>query len=199
MPCGDILLNMRKSGFGIGLVSIILSMVLPLANATEIRAWTADELDGCNFGLTFRSHKYPLDERTGLNLTPDRHLNLSHGFSIDFDLCLNREDAAYGYVMRLISGNRSALDINANINTGNLISSLSATATNSRMFRIMMRSDLKPDGGCTSVCPPMLLRYAVQLIRSVICSETDFLIFQTSKFISEPALMTVFIPQMWLR
>ena len=120
MPCGDILLNMRKSGFGIGLVSIILSMVLPLANATEIRAWTADELDGCNFGLTFRSHKYPLDERTGLNLTPDRHLNLSHGFSIDFDLCLNREDAAYGYVMRLISGNRSALDINANINTGNL-------------------------------------------------------------------------------
>ena len=74
MPCGDILLNMRKSGFGIGLVSIILSMVLPLANATEIRAWTADELDGCNFGLTFRSHKYPLDERTGLNLTPDRHL-----------------------------------------------------------------------------------------------------------------------------
>lgn len=120
MPCGDILLNMRKSGFGIGLVSIILSMVLPLANATEIRARTADELDGCNFGLTFRSHKYPLDERTGLNLTPDRHLNLSHGFSIDFDLCLNREDAAYGYVMRLISGNRSALDINANINTGNL-------------------------------------------------------------------------------
>lgn len=119
MPCGDYLLNMRKSGL-IGIVSIIMSLVVPPADAAGIRAGTADELDGCNYGLTFRSHKYSLDERTGLNLTPDRHLNLRHGFSIDFDLCLNHEDAAYGYVMRLISGNRSALDINSNINTGNL-------------------------------------------------------------------------------
>ena len=78
------------------------------------------ELPMCNYGLTFRSHSYSIDERTSLNLTPDRHLNLRRGFSVDFDLCLNHEDAAYGYVMRLISGNSSALDINANINTGNL-------------------------------------------------------------------------------
>lgn len=92
----------------------------PLVCAPVRQVDYTKELPMCNCGLTFRSHSYSIDERTSLNLTPDRHLNLRRGFSVDFDLCLNHEDAAYGYVMRLISGNSSALDINANINTGNL-------------------------------------------------------------------------------
>lgn len=109
---------MRAFAACIFLVFLIMSGEAPLC-ASGFSNEVPKELHSCNYGLTFRSHSYSIDERTGLNLTPDRPLNLRRGFSIDFELCLNHEDAAYGYVMRLISAGRSALDINANINTGN--------------------------------------------------------------------------------
>lgn len=111
---------MKAIRTGILIVSLILSGALFLCTSGCVSAADADGFQSYNYGLTFRSHRYTIDERTSLNLTPHKHLNLKKGFRIDFELRLNHEDAAYGYVMRLISGNDSALDINANINTGNL-------------------------------------------------------------------------------
>lgn len=108
--------------FCVGILTVALMLMpglSPRCQASSLDSVSKDFLS-CSYGLTFRSHKYSIDERTALNLTPDRPLNLRRGFRIDFDLCLNHEDAAYGYVMRLISGDSSTLDINANINTGNL-------------------------------------------------------------------------------
>lgn len=109
---------MKHVRFGICLAAFLI--LSGTAAVCGCRAESRDALPECSYGLTFRSHTYSIDERTSLCLTPERPLNLRHGFRLDFDLCLNHEDSAYGYVMRLISGSSSALDINANINAGNL-------------------------------------------------------------------------------
>lgn len=71
-----------------------------------------------NYGLTFRSHRYIQDERTGLDLSPDRPFHFRDGFILDFDLRMIHEDLAFGYVFRIISGNDSSLDLVTNYNNG---------------------------------------------------------------------------------
>lgn len=71
-----------------------------------------------NYGLTFRAHKYIQDERTGLDLSPDRPFHFREGFILDFDLRMIHEDLAFGYVFRIISGEDSSLDLVTNYNSG---------------------------------------------------------------------------------
>jgi hypothetical protein len=73
-----------------------------------------------NYGLTFRSHTFNQDERTCLDLTAGKTLQLPQGFSIDFDLKLDSASLTYGYVFRVISNDVSSLDMITNFNTRKL-------------------------------------------------------------------------------
>lgn len=62
-------------------------------------------------GLYFRSYEVDKDSRTTLNLTPDQEFSLEKGFTLDFDLKLRREIHNFGYIFRLIVGDRQNLDL----------------------------------------------------------------------------------------
>lgn len=64
-----------------------------------------------NYGLSFKSHSFIQDERTSLDITPDKSLSFSgKGFSIGFDLKLKGEAHTYGYVFRIMSGDTASFD-----------------------------------------------------------------------------------------
>ncbi len=77
----------------------------------------AESVPDVDYGLTFRSHGFNLDERTGLNLSSDGHFRFRKGFSLEFDMRVNSDEARYGYVFRVISGNRS-IDMLSNVISG---------------------------------------------------------------------------------
>ena len=55
-------------------------------------------------GLTFTAHTKNQNERTGLNLNPDKPMTFSKdGFSLEFETKLRAEPHVYGYVFRIIS------------------------------------------------------------------------------------------------
>lgn len=85
-----------------------------LALASPAFAESSPEVD---YGLTFRAHDFNLDERTGLNLSSDGHFRFRKGFSMEFDMRVNSEEARYGYVFRIISGNTS-IDMLSNVIAG---------------------------------------------------------------------------------
>lgn len=65
-----------------------------------------------NYGLSFSSHSVNQDERTSLELTPDKSFRFSdNGFEINFDLKLREELYTYGYVARIVSNDVSSFDI----------------------------------------------------------------------------------------
>ncbi len=110
---------MNRSLGHIYLVALAFLLACPIVSASCIVSSEDDLPSACRYGLGFRSHRYSIDERTSLNLTPDRHLRFPKGFKVSFDLCLNEESDSYGYVMRLVSGGNSSLDINSNVKSGN--------------------------------------------------------------------------------
>lgn len=67
-----------------------------------------------NYGLTFQSIDVNKDIRTGLDLTADESLNLSDGFTLEFDLKFHSEVFSYGYVFRIIEDNFISLDLITN-------------------------------------------------------------------------------------
>ena len=71
-----------------------------------------DRLKG---GLFFQSGEVDKDKRTSLNLTPDKALDLSEGFIIEFDLCLRSETQSFGYVFRLIMNDTLNIDLLSDI------------------------------------------------------------------------------------
>ena len=60
-------------------------------------------LSNYRYGLTFKAHTVNQDQRTSLDLTPDRSLHLGNKFSLSFDIKLREELHTYGYVFRIIS------------------------------------------------------------------------------------------------
>ncbi len=77
----------------------------------------AEDIPGVDYGLTFKAHGFNLDERTGLNLSSDGHFSFRKGFTLEFDMRINSEEARYGYVFRIISGN-SSIDMLSNVIAG---------------------------------------------------------------------------------
>lgn len=64
-----------------------------------------------DYGLKFLSHYVNQDQRTGLDLTPNKSLDiLSDEFTLSFQIKLRREKHTYGYVFRLISKDESSFD-----------------------------------------------------------------------------------------
>ncbi len=66
-------------------------------------------------GLFFRSHTMPQDERTSLNITPDKAFDCSGEFVLEFDIMSRFEEYAYGYVFRIIADDAICLDMLSNI------------------------------------------------------------------------------------
>lgn len=68
------------------------------------------EEDNTLSGLFFHSFEVDKDNRTSLNLTPEKKLHAPEGFSIDFEIKLRVEVQCFGYVFRTIGND--TLDIN---------------------------------------------------------------------------------------
>lgn len=65
-----------------------------------------------DYGLKFLAHTVNQDQRTGLDLTPDKPLKISdQEFTLSFQLKLREEKHTYGYVFRLISKDESSFDL----------------------------------------------------------------------------------------
>ena len=67
--------------------------------------------DSIKHGLYFHALEVESDQRTSLNLTPDKALNLGRGFLMNFDLNLRREHYNFGYVFRLICNDTVNIDL----------------------------------------------------------------------------------------
>ena len=58
--------------------------------------------------MQFTAHEFSLDQRSGLNLTPDRSLPIKDNLDLQFYLRFDREHESYfGYIFRLIIGERN--------------------------------------------------------------------------------------------
>lgn len=65
-------------------------------------------LSGQYYGMEFSGHEYSLDQRSGLNLTPERSLNIKDQLDLQFYLRLEPERESYfGYIFRAIVGNQN--------------------------------------------------------------------------------------------
>lgn len=62
-------------------------------------------------GLYFHSYEVNKDLRTTLNLTPEKDISLTNGFTLEFDLKLRREKHNFGYIFRMIIGDKQSLDL----------------------------------------------------------------------------------------
>lgn len=66
-------------------------------------------------GLYFLSHTVDFEKRTGLNLTPQKTLNLKDGFELSFDIKLRKEEHNYGYIFRININDSLNIDLVSNI------------------------------------------------------------------------------------
>jgi len=66
-------------------------------------------------GLFFQSFEVNKDKRTYLDLSPDKFLDLSKGFVLDFDLNLRAEGQSFGYVFRIICNDSLNIDLLSDI------------------------------------------------------------------------------------
>ena len=85
-------------------------------------SFTGYSLETYNRGLHFCSFEVDQDKRTGLNLTPQKKLDLPNGFSIQFEIKLRRELNNFGYVYRIIGNDSVNFDLVSNISESNLFS-----------------------------------------------------------------------------
>ena len=78
-----------------------------------------DGNDEIKKGLYFHSFEVDKDKRTSLNLTPDKPLDLSRGFSISFDINLRNEEHTFGYVFRILANDTLNIDFITKISRPN--------------------------------------------------------------------------------
>jgi len=77
-----------------------------------------------NRGLRFCSFEVDQDKRTGLNLTPQKKLDLPNGFSLQFDIQLRNQEQTFGYVFRIIGNDSVNIDLVSDISSNEYIFSL---------------------------------------------------------------------------
>ncbi len=74
------------------------------------------EVEAISSGLYFKSHDYIKENRTSLDLTPEKKFNFGDGFSLSFDIRLREEFHNYGYIFRIISNDSTCFDLISNFN-----------------------------------------------------------------------------------
>lgn len=68
-----------------------------------------------SYGLRFKGQQAVLDDRTGLNLTPDGFISFKDEFELSFDFKLDDIEAAtFGYVFRIVSKDGKNIDLITN-------------------------------------------------------------------------------------
>lgn len=82
-------------------------IILLLALLMNMGTLRASVNEGLEYGLTFISHSFDLDHRTGLNLSAESAFDFRKGFSLEFDMKLYSADLSYGYIFRIISASGS--------------------------------------------------------------------------------------------
>ncbi|MDR1557894.1 MAG: hypothetical protein LBS88_12840 [Tannerellaceae bacterium] len=65
-------------------------------------------------GLYFHAFRANKDNRTSLNLTPDKPLSLSGGFTLTFDFRIRAETEIFGYILRIIGNESNNIDLISN-------------------------------------------------------------------------------------
>lgn len=91
-------------------------------------------------GLHFCSFEVDQDKRTGLNLTPERKLDLPNGFSLQFDIQLRNQEQTFGYIFRIIGNDSLNLDLVSDISSNENIFSL---VSGRKSLLQVRKSDLK--------------------------------------------------------
>lgn len=81
-----------------------------------------------NRGLHFRSFEVDQDKRTGLNLTPESKIITPNGFTLKFDIQLQKQLNNFGYVFRLIGNDSVNIDLVADFTSSDYLFSLVAGA-----------------------------------------------------------------------
>lgn len=65
-------------------------------------------LQGQSYGLQFSGHEVPLNERTELNLTPEKPIQFGNSLELSFDFRFQPNQLSYfGYVYRMVIGSKS--------------------------------------------------------------------------------------------
>lgn len=80
-----------------------------------------------DYGLTFNGQNYSLDERTGLNLTPNEFVSFNNEFDITFDIKIDlMQKRLFGYILRVINDKNQNIDliISNNPTANNTVKSL---------------------------------------------------------------------------
>lgn len=65
-------------------------------------------------GLFFSSYEVIQDQRTSLNITPDKPISLQKKFSLEFDAKFRKGDGYYGLICRIIGDNKTTIDLVSN-------------------------------------------------------------------------------------
>jgi len=80
-----------------------------------------------DYGLRFNGQNYSLDERTGLNLTPNEFVYFNDEFAITFDIKIDlMQKRLFGYILRVINDKNQNIDliISNNPTANNTVKSL---------------------------------------------------------------------------
>ncbi len=77
-----------------------------------------------NRGLHFRSFEVDQDKRTGLNLTPDNKIVTTNGFTLKFDIQLQKQLNNFGYIFRIVGNDSVNIDMVADITSSDYLFSL---------------------------------------------------------------------------
>ncbi|MDR0750848.1 MAG: hypothetical protein LBF62_14935 [Tannerellaceae bacterium] len=93
-----------------GKITAVLLIVFFLASSA--RAGYAK--DGMERGLYFHAFEVNKDRRTSLNLTPEKPLALSGGFTLTFDFLIRAETEIFGYILRIIGNETNHIDLVSN-------------------------------------------------------------------------------------
>jgi two-component SAPR family response regulator len=80
-------------------------------------------------GLWFRSFEVDKDKRTSLNLTPDKPLRFSKGFSMAFDFKLSPRGENFGYIFRIIGNDNLNIDLLSDVNASRTFSLIIGSKT----------------------------------------------------------------------
>ena len=64
-----------------------------------------------NYGLAFASHEVTKDNRTRLDLNPEKPYSINKDFTIGSDLAFQRLTNAYGYILRVIANDSVNIDL----------------------------------------------------------------------------------------
>ena len=59
------------------------------------------------YGLEFMAHKVEKESRTGLDLTSGKKIRISSGDKLEFDIRFREENESFGFIFRMVKGNRT--------------------------------------------------------------------------------------------